>query len=81
MKTAMISQFNVDYTPNGIALNRGGKPSAVRLTMTMTEASIHTKSDYVPKTIVVDADGANETDGTSGGTNQGGKGSLGEGAQ
>ena len=78
MKTAMISQFNVDYTPNGIALNRGGKPSAVRLTMTMTEASIHTKSDYVPKQIVVDADGAGEVDpNADGGTNQDGKDSLG----
>ena len=46
MKTCMISQFNVDYAPNGIALNRGGKPSAVRINMVMTEASIHTKADY-----------------------------------
>jgi hypothetical protein len=44
----MISQFNVDYAPNGIALNKGGKPSAVRLTMVMTEAAIHTKADYQP---------------------------------
>jgi hypothetical protein len=58
----MISQFNVDYTPNGIALNRGGKPSAVRLTMTMTEAAIHTKADYVTKKIAVDTQGASETD-------------------
>ena len=36
LKTSMISQFNVDYTPNGIALNRGGRPSAVRITMVMT---------------------------------------------
>lgn len=42
----MVSQFNVDYTPNGIALNKGGKPSAVRLNMIMTEAAIHTKADY-----------------------------------
>ena len=48
MKTAMISQFNVDYSPNGIALNKGGKPSAVRITMVMTEAAIHTKADYMP---------------------------------
>jgi hypothetical protein len=48
MKTCMISQFNVDYAPNGIALNKGGKPSAVRLTMVMTEAAIHTKADYQP---------------------------------
>ena len=46
LKTSMISQFNVDYAPNGIALNKGGRPSAVRLTMVMTEAAIHTKSDY-----------------------------------
>ena len=62
LKTSMISQFNVDYTPNGIALNRGGKPSAVRLTMTMTEAAIHTKADYVTKEIAVDTQGASETD-------------------
>lgn len=46
LKTSMVSQFNVDYTPNGIALNKGGKPSAVRLNMIMTEAAIHTKADY-----------------------------------
>ena len=46
LKTSMISQFNVDYAPNGIALNKGGRPSAVILTMIMTEAAIHTKSDY-----------------------------------
>ena len=50
MKTCMISQFNVDYTPNGIALNRGGRPSAIRINMVMTEAAIHTKSDYMSDT-------------------------------
>ena len=45
-KTSMISQFNVDYTPNGVAINKGGKPSAIRLTMTLNEAFIHTKSEY-----------------------------------
>jgi hypothetical protein len=63
LKTSMISQFNVDYTPNGIALNRGGRPSAVRITMVMTEAAIHTKADYgfVPTTPVEVSD---ETDGS-----------------
>lgn len=61
LKTSMISQFNVDYTPNGIALNRGGKPSAVRITLTMTEAAIHTKADYVIKTLAVDTGGAPES--------------------
>ena len=44
-KTSMISQFNVDYTPNGLAMNKGGKPSAIRITMTLNEAFIHTKND------------------------------------
>ena len=45
-KTSMISQLNVDYTPNGIAINKGGRPSAIRLTMTLNEAYIHTSDDY-----------------------------------
>ena len=52
LKTCMVSQFNVDYTPNGIALNKGGKPSAVRINMIMTEAAIHTKADYAEPTSV-----------------------------
>jgi len=45
-KTSMISQISVDYTPNGIAINKGGRPSAIRLTMTLQEAFIHTADDY-----------------------------------
>jgi hypothetical protein len=52
LKTCMVSQFNVDYTPNGIALNKGGKPSAVRINMIMTEAAIHTKADYQPDDMI-----------------------------
>ena len=48
----MVSQFNVDYSPNGIALNKGGKPSAVRINMIMTEAAIHTKADYQPDDMI-----------------------------
>ena len=44
-KTSMISQYNVDYTPNGVAINKGGKPSTIRITMTLNEAFIHTKGD------------------------------------
>jgi hypothetical protein len=67
LKTSMISQFNVDYTPNGIALNRGGRPSAIRITMVMTEAAIHTKADYgfVPTTPVEvseENDGSDQAD-------------------
>jgi hypothetical protein len=45
-KTSMISQFSVDYTPNGLAINRGGRPSALRISMTLQEAFIHTADDY-----------------------------------
>ena len=45
-KTSMISQLNVDYTPNGLSINKGGKPSAIRITMTLNEAYIHTSDDY-----------------------------------
>ena len=45
-KTAMVSQISVDYTPNGLAVNKGGRPSAIRLTMTLQEAFIHTADDH-----------------------------------
>jgi len=46
IKTGMISAFAVDYAPEGIAIHKQGKPAVVRITMTMTEAAIHTKDDY-----------------------------------
>jgi len=53
-KTSMISQISVDYTPNGIAINKGGRPSAIRLTMTLQEAFIHTADDYENGEVVTD---------------------------
>ena len=44
-KTSMISNLNIDYSPNGVAPLKGGKPSAVRITMTLQEAHIHTADD------------------------------------
>jgi hypothetical protein len=44
-KTSMISQLNIDYSPNGVAPLKGGKPSAIGITMTLNEAYIHTASD------------------------------------
>lgn len=44
-KTSMISQLNIDYSPNGVAPLKGGKPSAVGITMTLNEAYIHTADD------------------------------------
>ena len=44
-KPAMIQNFTTDYTPNGITLNRGGKPAFINMTMQLTEAAIHTRND------------------------------------
>jgi hypothetical protein len=54
-KTSMISQLNVDYTPNGLSINKGGKPSAIRITMTLNEAYIHTSDDYSSDEIEAEA--------------------------
>lgn len=44
-KPCMIQNFTTDYTPNGIALNRGGKPSFINMSLQLTEAAIHTRND------------------------------------
>lgn len=54
-KTSMISQLSVDYTPNGISIQKGGKPSAVRITMTLNEAFIHTADDNSPSDLLEEA--------------------------
>ena len=54
-KTSMISQLSVDYTPNGVAIQKGGKPSAVRITMTLNEAFIHTADDNAPTDLLEEA--------------------------
>ena len=54
-KTSMISNLSVDYTPNGLAIQKGGKPSAVRITMTLNEGFIHTAEDYNPSDLIEEA--------------------------
>jgi hypothetical protein len=44
-KPAMVESFDINYAPNGVALNRGGKPSTISISMTVTEAKIHTRDD------------------------------------
>lgn len=44
-KPAMIKTFRTNYTPNGIALNRGGRPSVIQMSMSLSEARIHTSAD------------------------------------
>jgi hypothetical protein len=46
-KKCMIKSFNVNYTPNGPAVLEGGRPAAVQLELSVTEAEIHTKEDYI----------------------------------
>ena len=51
-KTSMISQLNIDYTPNGLAIQKGGRPSAIRITMTLNEAYIHTADDNSEEALI-----------------------------
>lgn len=44
-KPVMINTFTTDYSPNGLALNKGGKPAFINMTLTCTEAQIHTRDD------------------------------------
>jgi hypothetical protein len=45
-KTAMIRSFNINYTPNGVSVLKGGKPAAVQMQMSVIEADIHTAEDH-----------------------------------
>ena len=45
-KTCMIDSFNFNYTPQGMAILRGGKPAIVNMSMTLKEMDIHTAEDY-----------------------------------
>ena len=46
MKPCMISNISVDYTPQGNALLRGGRPAFITLSLTLVEQAIHTSADY-----------------------------------
>lgn len=45
-KPAMVSNFKTNYSPNGLAFNRGGKPAVIQMSMSLTEARIHTSADH-----------------------------------
>lgn len=45
-KPAMIQNFSVNFTPNGVAIAKGGRPAVVNMSMTLTEASINTREDF-----------------------------------
>jgi hypothetical protein len=44
-KPAMVSSFKTNYSPNGLAFNRGGRPAVIQMSMSLTEARIHTADD------------------------------------
>jgi hypothetical protein len=45
-KTCMVQTFTVNYTPNGNAVLREGRPAAVQMQMNIIETDIHTSEDY-----------------------------------
>ena len=45
-KTCMINGFDVNYTAQGPAFLKGGKPAIVTMNMNLVEADIHTREDY-----------------------------------
>ena len=46
LKPCMVQNFVTDFTPNGVAILKGGKPAQIRISMTVQEASIWTSKDY-----------------------------------
>lgn len=45
-KTCMIDNFEFNYTPQGVAVMRGGKPAVVDMSISLKEMDIHTAEDY-----------------------------------
>ena len=61
-KFLMVNQFNVDYTPQGMVLNKGGTASVIRCSMNTTETDIRTQADFL--------EGLPGTTGTDAGTDE-----------
>lgn len=65
-KTCMIENFNFNYSPQGMAIMRGGKPAVVNMTMTLKEMDIHTSEDYGGEGRSISEDFTNPSDAISG---------------
>jgi hypothetical protein len=65
-KTCMIQQFDINYTPNGMSVLRGGRPATVQMRINMIESDIHTAEDYggTSRTIFEDSTRGAPFDGT-----------------
>lgn len=46
-KPALVKNFAINFSPQGNVIMQGGKPGFVTMTMTVQEAQIHTRSDYM----------------------------------
>jgi hypothetical protein len=42
----MVNSVSLNYSPEGLAILKTGKPAFVSLSMTLTEQEIHTSEDY-----------------------------------
>jgi hypothetical protein len=45
-KTCMVQTFTTNFTPNGTAVLRGGRPAMVQMNLLLIETDIHTAEDY-----------------------------------
>lgn len=45
-KTCMVQSFTLNFSPNGMAILKGGKPAMVTMQMSLIEMDIHTSEDY-----------------------------------
>lgn len=45
-KTCMVQSATFNYTPQGLAVMKGGKPAAVSVNLQLMETDIHTAEDY-----------------------------------
>jgi hypothetical protein len=45
-KTCMVQTFTTNFTPNGTAVLRGGRPAMVQMQLQVIETDIHTAEDY-----------------------------------
>jgi len=53
-KTAMIQSFTTNFSPNGNAVLRGGRPAVVQFQLGFIESDIHTSEDYGGNSTSVD---------------------------
>ena len=55
-KTAMIQTFSSNFTTNGNAILRGGRPAVVQMQMNIIESDIHTSEDYGGSSVDIDTE-------------------------